>query len=105
VAEPRACCHTAAVLRLREDALAWKAVDEEVLLLDVSSSTYLAGNESATVLWRLLAEGTTEDALVDALVSTYELDSGTARADVVAFVDDCRARGFLVDDDSDAVAS
>ena len=86
------------MLQLREERLTWKEVDGETLLLDLESSLYLSVNPSATVLWRLLAAGTTRDALIQALGKTYELEERQATEDVDAFLADCRARGYLVDD-------
>jgi hypothetical protein len=86
------------MLRLHEERLAWKEVDGETLLLDLETSLYLSVNPSATVLWRLLAEGSTRDALIQALRDAYELDEARATEDVDAFLADCRARKFLVDD-------
>ena len=86
-----------AVLRLRDDTIAWKEADGEVLLLDLATSTYLAVNPSATLLWRLLADGTTNEALTRALADAYGLSDDDAASDVAAFLDDCRQRGLVED--------
>jgi hypothetical protein len=83
------------VLRLRVDNLAWREFDGQGILLDLRSSTYLAANESATVLWRLLAAGTTRAKLIDALVAGYRIAPERAAADSDAFLADCRAHGYL----------
>ena len=88
------------MLKLRDDAIAWKETDGEVLLLDLASSTYLAVNPSATVLWRLLANGTTQDELVDALVGAFDVDRDTATTDVADFLDDCRRRQLVDEHDA-----
>ncbi len=43
-------------------------------------------NESGAFLWNKLSEGATEDELVEALTSEYEVDDERARADVELFV-------------------
>jgi hypothetical protein len=83
------------LLRLRAGRLRWTTVDDEVVVVDGDTSTYLAANPSAAVLWRALAEGATEDALAALLVDTYALDGERAAADVGAFLDDLRRRGCL----------
>ena len=83
------------VLKLRDDAIAWQEVDSETLLLDLRASKYLSINPSATILWRLLAEGTTAEALVTALVDRYQIDRAQAAADVDEFLADCRARELI----------
>jgi len=82
-------------LKLRDGGVIWKEVDGETLLLDLGTSTYLAVNESAALLWRLLAEGTTREALENALKATYDLGADDARADVAEFLQDCETRGYL----------
>jgi hypothetical protein len=82
-------------LRLRRDRLRWTIVDDEVVIVDGGTSTYLAANSSGALLWRALAEGATEEALAGLLVDTYALDPARARADVAAFVADLRRRDCL----------
>jgi hypothetical protein len=82
-------------LKLRAEGLKWRQMEEEVVALDVDSSTYVSANASGTVLWEALAEGTTRDALVDRLVEKFGIDRDQAGADVDEFVADLRARGLL----------
>jgi hypothetical protein len=83
------------VLKLREGAVAWREVDGETLLLDLQASKYLSINPSATVLWRLLAEGTTREALVEALVGEYQISADDAATDVDDFLADCQQRDLI----------
>jgi hypothetical protein len=83
------------MLKLRDDAIHFREVDGETLLLDLRTSKYLVVNPSATLLWRHLAEGTTRAELVAALAAEYDLDPAEAAADVDAFLDDCRARELV----------
>lgn len=87
------------MLKLREDKLAWREVDGETLLLDLEASMYLSVNPSATVLWRLLAEGTTRDALIDALEQKYSIARDRAAGDVDEFLNQCQQRGFITEAD------
>ena len=43
-------------------------------------------NETGGFLWKTLESGATEDELVKTLLSEYEVDEDTAKADVKAFV-------------------
>jgi hypothetical protein len=83
------------MLRLRADRLRWTVVDDEVVVVDGDTSTYLAANPSGAVLWRALADGAIEDTLVALLVDTYALERERAAADVAAFLGDLRRRGCL----------
>ena len=82
-------------LRIQSRRVEWREVEGELIALERNESVYLAGNPSATILWRALAAGTTETALADLLVSTYRISLETARADVARFLNDLSARGLL----------
>jgi hypothetical protein len=83
-------------LRLRTDDLSWREIDDEVIAVDVGTSTYLGTNKTGALLWRRLgAGGATRSELVGLLVETYGIDADRARADVDAFVDDLAALGLL----------
>lgn len=88
--------------RLRSGAVAWSARDDEVVVLDLASSTYLRVNAAGAVLWPLLVEGATHDDLVEALVSAYGIERDQAGADVAAFVAAWDARGALAHTEGDA---
>lgn len=82
-------------LRLQNSRVDWREVEGELIALARTESVYLAGNASAAILWRALADGTTETNLEALLVSTYGISSEAARADVAAFLADLGARGLL----------
>lgn len=80
----------APILRLRPN-VEWQRVDEEVVLLDLESSAYLAVNDTGAALWPLVAVGTTSEQLVDALTARFPVEVERARADVEAFVQQLRS--------------
>jgi hypothetical protein len=82
-------------LRLNSAAVAWRTSGDEVLALDLNSSTYISANSSAMILWKMLADGTTRDDLIARLQSEYGIDAAQAAADVDAFVGDLESRGLL----------
>lgn len=86
---------TGARVRLRDDAVVWREIDGETVVLDLGSSRYLSVNGTGTVLWPALVRGTTLAALADLLVSSFGIDEEQARVDVAAFLDVCRARDLL----------
>lgn len=75
--------------------MAWRALDGEVIALDLGESVYLSANSSGALLWEALARGATRGELEAVLTETYELDPGRAREDVEAFLADAEARGLL----------
>lgn len=83
------------LLKLREGAVAWQQVDGETILLDLAASTYLGVNQSGSVLWPALVDGSTRQDLVTRLCATYDVTEDEAAVDVDAFLRTCQERGFL----------
>lgn len=77
---------TRGTLRLRVDEVAWRDVGDELIVLELSTSTYLTLNGSAKQLWLGLASGASVQDLADALVATYGISAEQANADADAFV-------------------
>ena len=75
-----------APLRLRPQGVAWREVEGEVVVLDVTTSQYLQVNEAGSLLFPLLADGTTREQLEAALQEKYELPAEQATRDVDAFM-------------------
>lgn len=78
------------MLRLRE-GVEWQQVDDEVVVLDLNASAYLAVNDTGAVLWPLVAEGASERRLAEELTARLGIDGEPARTDVAAFVDRLRS--------------
>jgi hypothetical protein len=82
-------------MRLRSDSVAWNAVGEDVVVLDLASSTYFSTNATGTVLWKLLASGASRSELVNALVARFAVDQETIEQDVDAFLSDLEQAQLL----------
>jgi hypothetical protein len=63
-------------------------------------SGLLALNGSGKLLFDLLQTPQTEDSLVQALLEAYEIDTDTARGDVLEFLQILRQNGVLLEDNS-----
>ena len=87
-------------LRLREADLDWREVEGELVALDLRESRYLAINHTGQVLWAALAEGSTEDGLIERLIEAFGIEPGQAAADVAAFATELDSRGLLVSERS-----
>lgn len=77
--------------------MASRALGDEIVALDLRSSTYLSTNLAGTLLWRELERGSTRSQLVQALLDEFDVTHERAVADVDAFVDELRRRGLLAD--------
>lgn len=87
--------HDDVKLALRTEELTWTPTDTGVVILDLRTSRYLQLNDSAAVLWQQLEGGTSTAALVETLVTTYEIPADRAGSDVEAFVGILRERDLI----------
>lgn len=82
-------------MQVRSNDITWREIDGEMVILDLASSTYLTTNLTGTFLLQQLVEDRSHDDLVDALVTTFDIDRTRADRDATAFVDLLRDRDLL----------
>jgi hypothetical protein len=82
-------------IRLRDEAVTWRVVDGEVIVLDRRNWAYLSVNGSGALLWDALVSGATEDELAQTLVGEFVVEAGRARDDVARFVGALRRHDLL----------
>lgn len=82
-------------LSLKLDDLAWRDVGDELVVLEVTTTTYLTLNGSARFLWARLVDGATPAELASALVEHYGIPDDQASRDVQSFLDVLRDRSLL----------
>ncbi len=87
------------IFRLREQALEWRAVEDEIVALDASAQEYLATNKTGSVLWLALAKGATREHLIARLVEAFDVDAESAARDLDSFLAALEARNLLVRDE------
>lgn len=85
----------AAILSLRGERVEWRAVDGQVVALDLADSVYFTVNHAGGALWLELAEGTGRERLVATLADNFAVSIDRARDDVDAFLDSLDERGLL----------
>jgi hypothetical protein len=74
--------------------VAWQVVDGEAVLIDLEGGRALGLNETASFIWKRLAEQG-EPELAQAVAEEFEVDLEQARQDVNAFLSLLRSRGFI----------
>jgi hypothetical protein len=82
-------------VRVRRGDLASRQADDEVVVLDLKTSTYRALNATGALLWERLADWASIDDLAAMLVDAFGLEATEARRDVLRFVDDCEEAGLV----------
>jgi hypothetical protein len=73
----------------------YRTVEEEVMLLDERTETYLSLNSTAAIVWTALVEGASLNAAAAALVAETTATRNVALADTRVLVDDLVGRGLL----------
>lgn len=89
--------HVSDTLGLAEGSLMWREVEDEVIVLDKRTWTYMGINGSGALLWKKIAEGANPAVLVECLRETYAIDEQTAARDVDAFLAMMKTHDFLLD--------
>ena len=54
-------------------------------------------NDTGKVIWEGVASGKSEDEIVDFIVSEYDVEKDRAKTSVKKFIDEMKARGFILD--------
>jgi len=87
--------HSDETLLLQEEHLMWREVEDEVIVLDTRTWTYLGINGSGAVLWREIAHGTTRKKLIASLREAFQVSDELASRDVERFLAMLREHKFL----------
>lgn len=82
--------------QLRADDVVWREVGDELVVLELSTSTYLTLNGTARHLWEGLAIGASVSELVDVLCSRYSISTEQANSDVKSFMTALAERELIV---------
>lgn len=84
------------LLRIRAGQIEWRAVEGEVVILDLARQRFLSLNPSGALLWEALAQGpATRAQLAERLVAAYGIDPIQAAADVEALTESLLAEALL----------
>ena len=87
-------------LRLAGESV-WSRLGEDVVILDLASSSYLGLENVGATVWDMLAEPRSVSELETDLAAVYEVDPRDLSRDLRPFLEDLVARGLLVLDDED----
>ena len=78
------------------DAVAWREVDGEFVLISVETTHYYSLNASGSDVWRLLLEGPqTVESIAAVLAVRHGLESGEVGGAVLALLDQLHSEGLL----------
>jgi coenzyme PQQ synthesis protein D (PqqD) len=81
--------------KLRDEALHWRQIEDEVVAVDMKTAAYLGANPAGALLWEALVDGATKAQLAALLVERFSIDESRAAADVDAFLAQLDEAGLL----------
>lgn len=90
-------------LRLADENV-WSGLGDEVVILDLASSSYLGLDNVGAAVWGSLAEPCTVGELEARLAAEYEVDPAELGRDLRSFLSDLVDRGLVVLDEEDSQA-
>jgi hypothetical protein len=74
----------------------FRAVHDEIVVLDTRADVYLGLNSSAAVAWETLAAGGSAKKAVERVLERFDVPVEVAEADIDSLVDDLVSRGILI---------
>jgi hypothetical protein len=89
---------TEAKLQLKVDDVVWREVGDELVVLELTTSTYLTLNGAAKHLWITLVDGATFGQLAASLEERYQIPPERATTDAEAFLSALTDRQLIVPD-------
>jgi hypothetical protein len=75
-------------------SVACAELGDELVLLDTEGGVYFGLDAVGAAIWRLVAAGSDEAAILDQLLAEYDVEPERLAADVSAFLDLVEARGL-----------
>jgi hypothetical protein len=70
-------------------------LDGEAVLLNVETGVYFGLDPVGTQVWQLLATGLDEEAIIERLLSEYDVAADTLTRDVAGFLSQLEAKGLV----------
>ena len=72
---------------IQNKAIVQSKIGEEVVMLDMDSGFYFGLNSVASVIWRLLANEISFEALIDQLMAQFDVERSLCEADTKELLD------------------
>lgn len=83
------------IVRIAEDVI-WRDLGEEVVILNLATSTYFGLSGAGSHMWRQFAEHGSPEQTVAALEDQFEVATAQLRADLDALLRDLESRDLIV---------
>jgi hypothetical protein len=80
---------------IQNKAIVQSKIGEEVVMLDMDSGFYFGLNSVASVIWRLLANEISFEALIDQLMAQFEVERSLCEADTQELLDQLLEKNII----------
>ena len=81
---------------VQADAVAWKEIDGEFVLISVETTHYYSLNSTGSYVWRALLEGPlTNDSITELLAASHGVETETVRVEVTTLLDALATEGLI----------
>lgn len=77
--------------------ISWKLLQDKVVAVNLTNGNYYTMNPVACSAWKLIADGKTDEEIIDAICEEYDVDRTTAAADVQEQLSYWKSEGMLTD--------
>ena len=84
----------ARTVRVPDHVLA-RAVDGELVLLNLDNEQYYGLDETGRVIWEVLIDAPTTESALEVLLEQFDVDAGTLAADLDQLLEELSVRGLL----------
>jgi ABC-type Fe3+-hydroxamate transport system substrate-binding protein len=78
--------------------VAWRKVDDEVVILDLETSVYFSLNETASDIWELIGKGLSEEDIAEEVADRYGQKAASVKKDVAALVKKLKKEKLIVNE-------
>ncbi|MFA6124823.1 MAG: PqqD family protein [Sphingomonas sp.] len=80
---------------VRDETTLVSALDDELIMIDIANGKYLTIDRIGAAIWEAIAQPVSVEALVAGLADRYDAPREQIGEDVLPFLDNLAARGFV----------
>ncbi len=81
---------------VRSGDISWKAVEDEIMIIDEHEGTYFCLNAEAAAVWRFLDASRTRNEILGFMEENFHIRTKKRRTEIARLVDDMLQKRFIV---------
>lgn len=71
-------------------------INDQTVILNIDTGKYYELNSTASIIWKMIDDGTPKDTIISKIQSDYSLSHSEASDEVKEFLEHCINSGFLI---------